>query len=370
PARRAAPRLEPRPVEAAVVNDRIRSVAVVGMLLLAALVVGTTYWQAWAEGDLAAKQDNSIQLVAQFKIDRGAILAANGTVLATNTSRQVDGQTFYLRRYPTGPLAADVVGYSTQGHSQAGLERSLNDYLTASNANLHTVLTKTLDRLTGKTIKGNSVVLTLRPRAQFIAQKALDASCGAAVALQVETGRVLVMASSPTYNPNLVERDFGAASRAKANCASPAPLLNRATSGLYAPGKPFKLVTAASALDTGRFTPDSPFYDLGYCVEYGKPVYNFGLEQGGPERFGNVTLAQGLEHSINSVYCNIGKALGARTILDYAKRFGFYSTPGLELPLDEQQASGLYDHHPLFFPKHDYQVDPGRLAFGQERLGV
>ncbi|HZR91152.1 MAG TPA: penicillin-binding protein 2 [Gaiellaceae bacterium] len=351
-------------------NDRIRSVAVVGMLLLAALVVGTTYWQAWAEGDLAAKQDNSIQLVAQFKIDRGAILAANGTVLATNTSRQVDGQTFYLRRYPTGPLAADVVGYSTQGHSQAGLERSLNDYLTASNANLHTVLTKTLDRLTGKTIKGNSVVLTLRPRAQFIAQKALDASCGAAVALQVETGRVLVMASSPTYNPNLVERDFGAASRAKANCASPAPLLNRATSGLYAPGSTFKLVTAAAALDTGRFTPDSPFYDPGYCVEYGKPVYNFGLEQGGPERFGNVTLAQGLEHSINSVYCNIGKALGARTILDYAKRFGFYSTPGLELPLDEQQASGLYDHHRLFFPKHDYQVDPGRLAFGQERLGV
>ena len=53
-------------------NDRIRTIAVVGMVLLAALILGTTYWQAWAESDLAAKQDNAIQRVAQFKIDRGA----------------------------------------------------------------------------------------------------------------------------------------------------------------------------------------------------------------------------------------------------------------------------------------------------------
>jgi peptidoglycan glycosyltransferase len=281
------------------VNDRIRAVAVVGMVLLAALVVGTTYWQAWAEGELASKQDNTLLSVAQFTIDRGAIRAADGTVLAANRVVRRNGTTFYLRRYPTGKLAADVVGYSTQGRSRTGLERSYNDFLTASNSDLHTVLDRTLNSLEGKTIKGNSLTLTLRPGAQFLAQRALADQCGAAVALDVTTGKVLVLATSPTYNPNLVEHHFDVIDRTRASCSGPAPLLNRATAGLYQPGSSFKLITAAAALDSGAFTPDSPFFDPGYCVEFGKHVNNFALESGGPERFGNVTLAQGLQHSIN-----------------------------------------------------------------------
>jgi penicillin-binding protein A len=351
-------------------NERIKTVSVVGMILLAALIVGTTYWQAWAGGELASKQDNAIQRVAQFKIDRGVIRVADGTVVAANRVVHVNGNTFYLRHYPTGKLAADVVGYSTQGRSRTGLERSYNDFLTASNSDLHTVLTSTLNSLEGKTIKGNSLVLTLHLGPQFLAEKALASSCGSAVALDIPTGRVLVMATSPTYNPNLVEHNFGAIDRTQALCSGPAPLLNRATAGLYQPGSSFKLVTAAAALDSGAFTPDSTFNDPGYCTEYGQPVKNFADLGGVPEVFGHVTLAQGLQFSINSVFCNVGIKLGALKILEYAKRFGFYSTPALETPPDEQRASGLYDHGKLFYPKHDYQVDPGRLAFGQERLGV
>jgi peptidoglycan glycosyltransferase len=176
------------------------------------------------------------------------------------------------------------------------------------------------------------------------------------------------MATNPTYNPNLIENRFGVATRTSAPCG--APLVNRATAGKYAPGSTFKMVTAAAALDTGRFTPDSHFYDPGYCEEYGKQVRNAGNPEA-PETFGNVNLAFGFEHSINSVFCNVGKTLGAGTVLDYAKRFGFYSLPPLELPESERVASGLYDHGRLFDPKHpDTQVDPGRLAFGQERLAV
>jgi peptidoglycan glycosyltransferase len=351
------------------VNDRVRRVGVVAVVLLAALVVGATYWQAWAVSDLEDKQDNAILRVAQFHIKRGLIHARNGTVLAANRRQRVKGQTFYLRRYPTGKLAADVVGYSTQGRSRAGLERSLNDYLTASNSNLHTVFNRTLDRLAGKTVTGNSVHLSLAPGAQWVALKALASNCGAAVALDPRTGKVLVLASSPTYNPNLVESDFQAVARVRANCSPAAPLLNRATQGLYAPGSTFKLVTATAALDTGTFTPFSTFYDPGYCVEYGKPVYNF-ADQSGPERFGNVNFTQGLEHSVNSVFCNIGKKLGAIRILDYAKRFGFYEKPPLETPSGERFASGLYKGGRLYFPKQNFQADPGRLAFGQERLAV
>jgi len=350
-------------------NRQIARLALVGLALVAALIVATTYWQTWAAAGLADRQDNEIQRVAQFSIKRGLIRAADGEILAANRAKRVAGQTLYFRRYPLGGLFAHVVGYSTQSRSRAGIEASENDYLTGSNANLSTVLKTALDRLKGATITGNDLWLTLRPAAQRIAMAQLAGKCGSAVALDPRTGAVLVMASRPTYDPNLVESNFGAISNVRASCTPAAPLLNRATDGLFTPGSSFKVVTSAAALDSGRYTINSPFYDPGYCTEYGKQVHNF-ADQNGPERFGHVTLTEGLQHSINSVFCNIGIKLGALKILDYAKRFGFYSTPPLETPPSERLASGLYDHGKLFYPKHDYQVDPGRLAFGQERLGV
>ena len=335
-----------------------------------ALIVATTYWQTWAAAGLNAKQDNAIQRVAQFQIKRGLIYGrGEHPLLAANVRKKIEGNTLYFRRYPSKGLVSQTVGYSTQGRSQTGLEESENDYLTGANANLDTVLRTALDRIKGVTITGNDLVLTVRGRAQRIALDALGTQCGAVAALEPSTGKVLVIASSPTYNPNLVERHFRAISRIHAQCRPASPLLNRATAGLYAPGSSFKVVTAAAALDTGRYRPESTFYDPGYCIEYGKRVYNF-RDQSGPEVFGTLSLVTALEHSVNAVFCNIGKALGAETILDYTKRFGFYDRPPLETPSDERAASGLYQRGRLFRPKHGYQVDPGRLAFGQERLLV
>jgi penicillin-binding protein A len=349
------------------VNRQITRMAVVGVVLLAALVVGTTYWQAWAASGLADRQDNSIQRVAEFSVKRGKIYAADGrTLLADNVKRKVGGQTLYFRKYPQRGLAAHIVGYSTQVRSRAGLEASENDFLTGSNTNLSTVLDTTFDKLKGTTVKGNDLHLTLRTGAQAIALRALGGKCGAAVAIEPRTGRLLVSVSSPTYDPNLIEGQYNLATRPKFGCA---PLFNRAEAGLYIPGSAFKVVTAAAALDSGRFTVDSTFNDPGYCTEYGKPVYNF-ADQSGPERFGSVNFTQALQHSINAVFCEVGKALGGRKILEYAKRFGFYSVPPLETPVNERAISGLYNKGKLFYPKNDFQVDPGRLAFGQERLQV
>jgi penicillin-binding protein A len=351
------------------VNKQVSHVGIAALILITALIVGTTYWQTWANAGLADRQDNDIRLVAQFTIKRGKIYASDGrTLLATNVTRKRGGQTLYFRRYPTGPIFSDVVGYSTQTRNRTGVEQSYNDYLTGSNANLDTVFRSALDKLKGTTVTGNDLVLTIRPAAQALALRLLRGKCGAVVALDPATGRVLVMATSPAYNPNLIENRFGLATRTNLPCG--APLLNRATAGKYPPGSTFKMVTAAAALDTGRFTPDSQFNDPGYCEEYGKRVRNAGNPEA-PETFGNVNLDFAFQHSINSVFCNIGKTLGAGTVLDYAKRFGFYSLPPLELPENERVASALYDHGRLFDPKHpDTQVDPGRLAFGQERLEV
>ena len=351
-------------------NKQITRLAVGALILLSALIVGTTYWQTFAVAGLADRQDNALARVAQFTVNRGKIFTARGHVpLAVNVKRKVDGQTYYFRKYPNGFLAPHVVGYSTQSRSRAGIERSQNDYLTGANGNFSSVTQRELDKLKGVTLKGNDLLLTLSPRAQQTAVRQLAGKCGGAVAIEPSTGRILALASSPTYNPNQIEKDFDSISRIRTGgCRFAAPLLDRATQGLYPPGSTFKVITAAAALDSGAYKPTSEFVDPGYCEEYGKRVSNAGNPES-PETFGRVTLAQGLQHSINSVFCNIGKQIGAGKILEYAKRFGFYATPDLELPADAQSPSGLYRKHKPYDPSRPaYQVDPGRLAFGQERM--
>ena len=353
-------------------NKQINRVAVAALVLLASLIVATTYWQSWAAAGLEDRQDNAIQRVAQFEIKRGNIFAADGrTYLARRVLRKVKGKKLYFRRYPQGPRTAHVVGYSTAVRSRAGLERSMNDYLTASNANLNTVLDTTLDKLRGAAIEGNDLILTLRPGAQKLAYEQLGGRCGSVVALEPRTGRVLVMANSPSFDPNLMDKPGGYAKilKVQAPCSSPSPLVNRATFGHYIPGSIFKVVTASAGLDTGKYRPDSTFVDPGFCVEYGRKVTNYS-DQSGAEVFGRVNLVQALVNSINSVFCNIGKQMGPKPIVDYMKRYGFYSVPPLETPVNERRTSGLFKDGKPFQPENAGQVDPGRLAFGQERLQV
>jgi peptidoglycan glycosyltransferase len=356
-------------------NKQLLHVSVVALVLLAVLIVSTTYWQTWAVGDLADRQDNAVSLVARLTVDRGEILGAGGAVLATNRKHRKHGLTIFTRRYPHDGLAPQVIGYSTDAGTTTGLEESLDDYLTGANTNLSNTFKQTLDKLAGQTVHGDNVILTLRPAIQALALHELAGRCGAVVALDAKTGGILAMASSPTYNANLIEQPGGYQKIAKiqGTCGDASALQNNATQGLYPPGSTFKLVTASAALDTGAFTPTSPFYDPGYCVEYGQKVYNSSAPDSpsAHETFGNVDFSQALEHSINAVFCKIGMHIGAGRILDYAKRYGFYSQPPLDLPPSVLYPSGLYNKGKLWFPKDPAtQVDPGRLAFGQERMLV
>ena len=352
-------------------NPQIRRLFFVIVALFVAVVGISTYW-LWDAPNLEAKRGNPSLLVEQLTIDRGLIYASDGkTVFARN--RKVEkkgiGRPWYLRVYPQRELVAHPVGYSTIERARTGLEQALNDYLTGSNANLDTVIDNALDTLRGLTQQGNDVVTTINAEAQQVAMNALAGKCAAAVALEPDTGRVLVMASQPSYDPNLVERHFNRILRTRGGCPSASPLLNRVSQGVYIPGSIFKVVTAAAALDTGRINPSTTFRDPGYCIEYGERVYNY-ADQSGPNVFGTVTFAQALQNSINSVFCEVGKRLGPGPILDYAQRFGFYGEPPIQLPSAEIAASGLYREGRLFLPKDPNEVDPGRLAFGQERLQV
>ena len=348
-------------------NRAISRLAVFALALIGALILATTYWQAWAAPGLADRQENRVLVVAQFTTERGKIYASDGkTLLATNRARRVNGQTLYFRHYPTRGLASHVVGYSTQVRSRSGLEKSMNDFLTGSNANLSTVIDTNVDKLLGRHIVGNDLILTLNARAQRVALKALGRNCGSVVAIEPTSGRVLVMASSPTYDPNLVEGRYNQIKRIRADCSPPAPLLNRATNGSFVPGSTFKIVTAAAALESGQYTMETRKTDLGYCTEYGRRVNNYDTTS----PFGSVTLFQAIQYSINSYFCEIGIDLGPGPIVDEMKDFGFYRLPPLETPADERRVSGLYKNGRLFMPEDSSQVDPGRLAFGQSELQV
>ncbi|HEX2506650.1 MAG TPA: penicillin-binding protein 2 [Gaiellaceae bacterium] len=348
-------------------NSQIRRLFLVLAALFVALVGMSTYW-LWKAPELEARRGNPQLVVRQVTIERGLIYAADAkTAFAVNRQKRVQGKTWYLRRYPTDELVAQLVGYSTIQRSRTGLEESLNDYLTASNADLTTLLDRAQDTLTGETRQGNDIVTTIRVRPQEVAMDALSGACGSVVALEPKTGRLLVSASTPSYDPNLAEANFRQIERVQGPCQNPSPLVNRATGDLFIPGSTFKVVTATAALDSGRYTTASRFDDPGYCIEYGKRVSNYS-DQGGPQVYGNIDFATAMENSVNSVFCNIGKRLGPNLILDYAERFGFYEDPPLETPSEERLPSGLYSNGKLYRPERPQDVDPGRLAFGQERL--
>ena len=351
-------------------NKQITRLAVGALVLLSALIVGTTYWQTFAVAGLADRQDNALARVAQFTVDRGKIYTARGHVpLAMNRKRKVDGQTYYFRKYPNGYLAPHIIGYSTQSRSRAGLERSQNDYLTGANGNLSSVDAARARQAQRRHAQGQ------RPAAH--AQPARAADGGAAARGEVRR-RSCDRAEDRTHPRARIEPDVQPEPDREGLHGGRTPPYERVLV-LGSPVRPRDPGPLSAGLDVQGRHGRRRTRQRRVQAELGvhrprllRGIRQARLERRQPREPGDVrqgTLAQGLQHSINSVFCNIGKQIGAGKILEYAKRFGFYATPDLELPADAQSPSGLYKNHKLFAPRHpEYQVDPGRLAFGQERM--
>ena len=232
---RADARLEPRERERgeADVNKQITRLAVAAIVLITALIVGTTYWQTWAAAGLADRQDNALVRVAQFTVDRGKIYASDGHVpLATNVKRKVDGQTYYFRKYPNGVLrAARRRLLDAEPVARRDSSARENDYLTGANGTSRSVARPRARQAEGRHRQGQRPLLTLNSRAQQDGGPPARGKCGAAVAIEPQTGRILALASSPTYNPNAVEENFSAitasgqraAARTRRRCSTARP---------------------------------------------------------------------------------------------------------------------------------------------------
>src|SRR6266576_2355316 len=300
------------------------------MLSLFGVLVLFTSLNTWVRAKKL--NDNTLnrrQLLEQQQIPRGLILARNGTRLAVN-KRQGSGETKrYFRSYPEDTLFSHVVGYEFISHGSASLEKSFNSQLQGQENEFKSII----DEFSGGTKAGDDVQTTLDPAAQRVAEQALAARKGAIVALDPSTGRVRVMLSFPQYNPNSIPKQFRQLNR-DAN----APLFNRATQSGYPPGSTFKVVTAAAALDTGKYTPDSQISGKNNKSISGVPLQNFGGED-----FASISLTDALTHSVNTVFGEIGEKLGKNTMYDYMRRFGLDRKPPLDYPRDQLFASGVYD---------------------------
>ncbi len=346
-------------------NRQITNLFRISAVGIALLITITAYWQIWAASSLASRRDNARLIYRQLQIRRGLILAANGRqVLARNHAVHAGGLTLYERRYPYNALFAHAVGYNTVGDGRTGLELAENPYLTASNSDLATVISNLGSTLRGETVTGNNVITSLSVPAQKAAKEGManngNELVGAVVAIQPSTGRVVAMYSSPSFNPNRVAQNF-----ARLDRKGGAPLLNRATQGLYAPGSTFKILTATAALQSGKYTPTEPLIDAhGHCIiDEGHELCNAGTES-----YGAINLTEALTFSVNTVFAQIGEQVGQTRLEDVMRRFGFFQLPPFTYPTNEMAASGLYSNGRLLGP--NAPVDIGRMAIGQERLGV
>jgi peptidoglycan glycosyltransferase len=327
------------------------------VVVLFLLLVGfTSRWTVFEASSLRDNPLNRRALLEQERIHRGAILAADGTVLARSV-RGREGS--YERTYPTHEEFAHAIGYSYTDLGQSGLESFRNDALSGrTGTNLQTIL----NQLQGKRAAGDEVQTTLDQRAQRAAIAALGEHAGAVVALDPRSGAVRVMASVPAYDPNVL-RSASAYEKLTRDGAHK-PLVNRATQFGYAPGSTFKVVTATAAIDSGEFTPSSTVSGRDLV-----PISGLALANDDHESYGQITLTEALAKSVNTAWAQVAVKVGKPTIARYMKRFGFDRKPELDYPAGQMSSSGEFLHQRLLAPTSPL-VDVGRLGIGQDKLEV
>jgi penicillin-binding protein A len=313
------------------------------LVLFGLLVAFTSRWTVFEAEALRENPNNRRVLFEEQRIKRGIIRAADGRVLAANRALPGDR---YTRRYPAGELFSHPVGFTSLDRGRIGLEEFYNDPLTGRRGDP----IGALERLFGPRDVGDDLQTTLDPRGQEAAYQGLAGTNGAVVALDVETGAVRVLAANPTFDPTDPQN---------------AKTFNRATQGRFPPGSTMKVVTAAAALDSGRYSPDSTVSGENGKVISGTPLDNFGGQD-----FGPVTLADALTNSVNTAWASIAEALGKETMAEYMRKFGFYEDPPMDYPDEQMVPSGEYGPRGRLLSPTSGQIDVGRMAIGQDKLLV
>lgn len=302
-------------------NAQIRRLFVVCLALFAVLGVAVTLVQFVFSPSLVADQRNARRYLQAAERDRGPIIVADSPVAI---STRVDGTNTYQREYPEGPLYAAVTGYFSAVNSSAtGIEAAENEVLEGGISDL--LWQRVRNLLAGKPRQGGGVVLTVNPAMQQVAADLIGDRPGAAVALDVKTGAILTLYSSPSYDPTplaSLSSEVAATAAEQLEQDPGRPLDNRAIAGnRYAPGSTFKILTTIALLENG-VSPgaemESPRTIIlpGTTTEVGNPD---GTECGN----GTPTLAEAFARSCNTTFMLAVQNLPQGALQDVTTRFGF-----------------------------------------------
>ena len=284
------------------------------------------------------------------------------------------------RWYPQGEFLASVLGFTNVDNAGvSGLELKYNEVLTGQNGVVLTAVNAwgyTLEQsyeTERVPLEGSGLRLTIDASIQHYLENALTyavrehhvAARAVGIVMEVNTGAVLAMSTTPAYDPNQPRVIYDAAARQRVDAlsgkeraaalqlAQQTQWRNKAVSDLYEPGSVFKLITCAAALDAGAVSKNSTFY----CGE-SISVAGTRFHCANHKRHGSQTVTQALENSCNQSFIQIGARLGKEAFCDYFAAFGLREPTGVDLPAEPKKS--LYYTADRMGP-----VELASCAFGQ-----
>ena len=346
---------------------RIRRLGIALTLLFALLFAQLAYVQVFAADDIKNHPANfSRQLIAEYNVQRGKILSADGLVLAESVPAPGGSRYRFERRYPQGDLYGYITGFYSRIYGRSALERSMNSYLSGEAPEL--ALSTFSDLFLGRQKRGGNIFVTIDPNLQEVARTALGANEGAVVAMDPRTGDILALYSTPGFDPSELSSGSDQEMRRawkRLNADPDKPLLALSHQELFLPGSSFKIVTASAALENG-FGPQSQWPNPHRLT---LPLTNEQLQNFGDDHCNGgsptITMLEAFEESCNVTFAEIGLRLGAEPLAAQARAYGLCGTlPPERTTCDEQ----LIDFEVPFqngrFPEPEYfeQNDP-LLAF-------
>ncbi|MEU9474351.1 penicillin-binding protein 2 [Streptomyces sp. NPDC048191] len=302
-------------------NKPLRRIAIFCGLLVLALLIRDNWLQYLKADQLRTDPANRRVAIERYANPRGDIIVDGNPI--TGSVEAKSGDFKYKRTYKNGAMWAPITGYSSQAYGSNMLEGVEDGILTGTDDKLF--FRNTLDMITGKPKQGGNVVTTLNSAAQKAAFDGLKAQGGkgAVVALEPSTGKILALASYPSYDPSSIAGGSDGTTWTSLTKDKAEPMLNRALRETYPPGSTFKVVTAAAALENGLYkSADEP---TNSPLPWIMPGTTTPLKNEGNIQCKNVSLREALRLSCNSVFGKVGADLGNDKMLAEAKKFGFDS---------------------------------------------
>ncbi len=322
--------------DGAPLGQGIARVGLILSLLFGLIAVGAGYWQVVRASELTRAPDNPLVIAAARDVVRGKILDRTGATLATNR-KDANGEPY---RVYTDRSLAPLIGYASPVYGTAGLERAYNAQLSGQGS--PNSLDDLLSKLAPGAAQGDDLTLSLSLKLQEAAVKALGSDRGAVVMLDPRTGRVLAMASTPTFNANAIANPVTAvAAFNRTAAAAGQPFLDRATMGEYVPGSVFKIVTSVAALGSGAISASTTYPQQPAAEQTGLLISGFRVHDAHHDFTGSLALDydQAIEVSCNIYFALTGLRTGGAALSDWAGRLGFGAPIPFDLPTAVSQVT-------------------------------